>query len=101
MLHERHSIEGPRLPSHVREALARRPDLLEVVSGLSNLELLRVQRPPVCEEMTGASWDSLRRTYPHLVIKISERIRGISLLNLILIAGGLAQHQTADEQIEA
>jgi|KBSMisStandDraft_5_1062788.scaffolds.fasta_scaffold453057_3 hypothetical protein len=40
-------------------------------------ELDRIASPPECERLAGASWDTLKRTYPDKIVKISPRRVGM------------------------
>ena len=55
------------------------------------LELESVKPMPVVEEMTSLSGDNIRRTYPHLVVKLSQRRDGMQLKNILAIARGTAR----------
>jgi hypothetical protein len=54
------------------------------------LELESVQKMQQAEQITSLSPDSLRRLYPHLVVKLSERRDGIKLRHCLEIANGTA-----------
>src|SRR5262245_5917966 len=55
------------------------------------IELESVQRMPVVEKITGLSGDTIRRTYPQFVIKLSARRDGMQLKNALAIANGTAR----------
>ena len=55
------------------------------------LELESVKAMPVAEEVTSLSADTIRRVYPHLVVKLSDRRAAITLRNILAIASGTAR----------
>jgi hypothetical protein len=52
---------------------------------MTPLELKRIAPPDECEKFTGVSWDTLRKQYPKLIRRISERRCGIRIADLITI----------------
>ena len=52
-----------------------------------NLESVKPLRPD-CEEITSLSRDTIKRRFPHLIIKLSLRREGMQLRNALKIARG-------------
>jgi hypothetical protein len=50
---------------------------------LTPLQRKRIARPKECEELSGVSWDTLKRAHPDWVIRISERCSGMHVENLL------------------
>jgi len=46
---------------------------------------------PTVEKITSLSGDTIRRTYPHLVVKLSAKRDGMTLDNALAIANGTAR----------
>jgi hypothetical protein len=55
------------------------------------LELESVKKMPVAVEITSLSADSIRRTYPEYVVKLSKRRDGLKLKHILAIANGTAR----------
>jgi hypothetical protein len=55
------------------------------------LELESVKKMPVVEEITSLSADTIRRTYPEFIIKLSPRRDGMKLKDALAIANGTAR----------
>ena len=55
------------------------------------LDLESVQRMKIAAKITSLSPDSLRRVYPHYVVKLSERRDGMKLKHALAIANGTAE----------
>ena len=51
---------------------------------------LRRELLPSAEEVTGLSRDTLKRTYSHYVVQLSNRREGMTLGNALAIAAGKA-----------
>ena len=58
------------------------------------LELVRPLRPDV-EDITNLPPDTIKRQYPHLVVRLSARRVGMKLRNALAIANGTASSQHA------
>jgi hypothetical protein len=52
------------------------------------LELEAVKGMPEAEEVTSLSEDTLKRTYPHYVVRLSDRRVGMKLKHILEIARG-------------
>jgi hypothetical protein len=50
-----------------------------------NPNLDRIATPEECEQLSGASWDTLKRTYPDKVIQISPRRVGMRVRHALLL----------------
>jgi hypothetical protein len=57
------------------------------------LDLESVKRMPVVEKITSLSGDSIRRNYPHLVVRLSARRDGMKLKDALAIADGTAKRR--------
>jgi len=57
----------------------------------SNPDLDRVRKMPVVEERTTLSRDTLKRRYPHLIVKLSPRRTGMTERNIMRIVNGTAE----------
>jgi len=55
------------------------------------LELESVKKMPVVEEITSLSADTIRRTYPEFIIKLSPRRDGMKLKDALAIANDTAR----------
>ena len=55
------------------------------------LELESVKQMSVAEKITSLSADTIRRPYPHYVVKLSDRRGGIQLKHILAIARGTAR----------
>ena len=55
------------------------------------IELESALGMPQVEKITGLSGDTIRRTYPEYVVKLSARRDGMQLKNALAIANGTAR----------
>jgi|RhiMetdeSRZDD1v2_1073273.scaffolds.fasta_scaffold990031_2 hypothetical protein len=51
------------------------------------VHLLRVCPPREVEEVSSASWDTIKRNHPELVVQVSERRVGMRLGHALRLAG--------------
>jgi hypothetical protein len=57
----------------------------ELIEKLSPLELLRVAPMPECEHLSGASEDTLERAHGDKIVHISERRKGMRVIDALMI----------------
>jgi hypothetical protein len=48
--------------------------------------MLRIAPPPEAEKLAGADWDTLKRNFPGLVVKISPRREGMRVGHALRLA---------------
>jgi hypothetical protein len=56
-----------------------------LLAMLPPLELLRVADMPECERLSSASADTLERKYPELIIRISDRRKGMRVAHALML----------------
>ena len=49
------------------------------------IELLRIASPREAEQLSSADWDTLKRNYPDLVVKISRRREGMRVGHALML----------------
>jgi hypothetical protein len=64
------------------------PIVAQLVAAMPTTELLRVVERPEAERLSGLSWDTIRRRYPELILKLSPRRIGMRMINVLRLAQG-------------